>query len=278
MNLDWIVKDIVKESIKEVISLGEEGKKEVASEDKRCCLAEKVVYETARGMVNSNFDSYTLMVEGFEEVKKGDSNLKIIVDPLDGTAYYVRQNSFNGFPVSIVASMMDGSKYKDVKAAAIGDLRTGEIWYALDHLISGGHLTISESENSREFISDRDNEKNDLIIASDFYFPENAELRLKLRHPKNPEWNRFECLNVGSVCEQGAKVACGEIDLFYNVVGYKGLELAAVYKIVTKAGGYCLDLNTKEELGETDFKFEERNPVILAKNEEFARNFCDSYC
>jgi len=93
-----------------------------------------------------------------------------------------------------------------------------------------------------------------------------------MRHPINPKWDRFESLNPGSVSEQLAKVACGEADAFVNLGGPKGYELIAGYPLIKRAAGFTLDLRTERELGESKVIFEERIPIIAAKDEKLARD------
>ena len=93
---------------------------------------------------------------------------------------------------------------------------------------------------------------------------------MKLKHPKNPKYDRFEFLNAGGVAWQAAKVACGEADSFINLVGPKGFELTAMHLLVKNAGGYTIHYPTGEELGPQEIKYNDRIPVIMAKDKELA--------
>ncbi len=229
---------------------------------KRACLAEQVVYNY---LVKNFGDGNYLMVEGFENHGNPNSNTKIIADPLDGTVYYARQKSVGYFPTSIALSKINGNlNYQNIEEVAVGNLQTGEIWYA-------GEKGVVYS-NKMGICRVGKNEEHDPVLATDFHFPENAEARLKLTHPKNPEWDRFECLNAGSVAIQIAQVACGDLDGFYNLVGPTVHEIVPRWLLTKNAGGFVLDPISGKEIKETDsIKVEGRIPVIFAKDENLAQ-------
>ncbi len=264
MIMKSLIEKIIQESIDNIISLGEEGKRNVeALEGKRICLAEKVSYETAaNSLIKELGNKFCLMAEGFPIVGDKDAKMKITLDPLDGTVYYVRKRSLNPFPITIPISLIEGNTYGDVSVAVVGDLTSKEIWSTDKNSKTRSNI-LGECKTTG-------NESHDSVLQFDFYFPQNAQARLKLKNPKNESWERFESQNAGSVASQLIKVAYGEADAYVGVMGPTTWEIAPGYLLVKNAGGYTLSLNSGKEFGETVFNPNQREPVIVAKDEELA--------
>ena len=222
-------------SIDEIRLLKKGGKKNIKVGGKRSCIAEKAVHEIVRDSLEKAYGKkeFYLQTEGFPDYGNKDAEDKFLLDPLDGTCYYARQKCNRLADVTIALSRRDGEKYKDIMFGVIGDIYTEEIWSAsnlLSRLKAKGWTALDKYNERKEYFQiDGTNEEHDPVILFDFYFTENAEARLKMKNPKNPEWTRFESLNLGSVAQMLVKVATGEADAFVNLGGPTSYEMAAGY-------------------------------------------------
>ena len=280
-----LLEQIAEQSLAEIKKMGDGGRVNIiptgADAHARNCAAEQRVYEIAQRVLKEHLDNgtFSLVTEGFPTIGSPfgspfNTKYTVLVDPIDGTAYYARQKARNP-PViavslsAVVSSPNRASSYGDVSEAVIGDAISGEIWSASQDSQSRSSLSGKLSVGVNEGV-------HDPLFASDFYFLENAQARLKLRHPKNPEWNRFENLNTGSVAQMMALVASGDLTAFYHMVGPTPWELAPGYLLIRQAGGYVLSADSGEELGKRPFRFEEKRvPVIAAYNEATARKILE---
>lgn len=279
MVLEYLVQ-IANDSMQIVRDLGDRGRENLESPLKaRICLAEQKIFERTQDVLytnRNNIGHYILMAEKFPPVEEGTNPEYVFtLDPLDGTVYYARQRSENPYPYTVVTAALRKAmgkllKYDDVEAATIAELHSpNEMWYA-------GKDTPTTS-SKRGLVRVGGNEDHDPLWQSDYYFPQNAAIRLHLRNPKNPEWDRFENLNPGSVAWQACKVACGEADVFFNGIGPKGYELTAMNIIVKKAGGINLHLPTETNIDNLNFEFNERVPLVMAKDETTAKSVIRAY-
>jgi len=255
-----ILEELARQSILIVKRLGEKGRKNVpAPKGKRTCLAELKIYENAAA--NLGNDVY-LLAEGFPAVGNPDSNMKVTLDTMDGTLYYVRQKSLNPFPITIPFSAIQGDNYKDIVAAAVGDITSGEIW-------SADKFTQTRSSALGDVVAG-DNREHNSLLQSDMYFLENASARLNIKNPENTILDRVECQNAGSIVSQLVRVATSEADAYIGVGGPTSWEAAPGYLLIKQAGGSVISLNTGKDLGEETFSSDERVPLIAARNEELA--------
>jgi fructose-1,6-bisphosphatase/inositol monophosphatase family enzyme len=235
-------------------------------------LAEKEVHDCILANIRQEFGTdFYYLCEGFTPSGNPDSKTKIIVDPLDGTVFYARQQSISTLPIGISLAILNGDKYANVIGAAIGDLQSKEIWSTCTDIKTFSNYLGERTANPVHEIS------HDPVITTDFYFPENAQARLKLRQLYHDNWTRFEAQNPGSTILQLARVAIGEVDAHFQVSpgGPKSWEIAPAYLLITNAGGvvYSLkDLDNPAEFGQVPFSLTGiREPVLAARNEEIAQ-------
>lgn len=259
-----LIRNTVQGSIEQVRVLGDEGKDNVEVGEKRTCLAEKVVSEYFEAIFRAEFScDYELMVEGFPTVGNPCARIKIGADPMDGTAYYVRTKSASPIPVTVALAVWDGPCYDDILVGAVGNIYSGEIWSA-----SGEQPTRSNIMGRCQVGG---NEAHDPVMAADFYFRENAQARMQMQHPVNPDWPNFECLNLGSVAEMLAKVACGELDAVVNLGGPSTYEMVAGFPLIRRAGGCVISARDGTDLGTHPIEIKNRVPMIAAKDEDLAQ-------
>ncbi len=259
---------MVESSIKVVNDLGDEGRVNIpAQAGKRTCKAEKAVHDNFLKCLERKFEKdFYLLGEGFKDVGNPNSQNKFTLDALDGTVYYVRQKSKSPFAIAIAASAILSKNpqftYNDVIAGAVGDITTKEIWSASKEIAKSSLCGPIRTGG---------NESHTPVILFDFYFPSDAEARLKLEKFRESKGRWFDSLNPGSAAEHMAKVACGEADAAVTIGGLSDCEALPGYILVKSAGGYVLSVKTGRELGPETFEPGKKVPVIAAKDEEFAR-------
>lgn len=258
-----LLENAIKESIKLVGKLGVKGRRNIPNQEKRSCLAEKEIHKLIYNILGRRYKDFELITEGFSNLGNPDSALKFTLDPLDGTMYYVRQKSATPISVTIALAAYEGERYQDAIAGALGNIYSREIW-------SFGQGSKPNS-NKTGRLKTGGNEKHDPLLLFDFYYPLNAKARLKLKHPINPKWDRFESLNLGSAAEMMCKVACGEADAFINLTGLSTYEVLATLPIVKMTGGWCLSSLTGKDLGLEKINFESKIPIIAAKDKKLAQ-------
>jgi len=256
------LQEIVGEAIEMVTALGDYGREEARGFGKRTCIAEKAVYELVNDRLSKKYDNFVLLAEGMPTKGDPTAEIKVNLDPLDGTLYYVRNRSASPIPVSIALSLTTGEKYQDIVAGTIGNIYSGEIW-------SAGRKTNTVS-NMVGACNCGGNKEHNPLIMFDFYFPANSRARLALEHPINPLWDKFESLNTGSAAEMMAKVACGEADAFVNLGGLSVYEMTAGYLIMKQAGVSVISAENGLGLGGQNINGG-RTPIIAAKNAEMAQ-------
>jgi fructose-1,6-bisphosphatase/inositol monophosphatase family enzyme len=269
--------DFVESALRLPPGLGNLGRVQSLDSDtqKVSCDLEEQIYE---GAIRFKPGDATLFAEGFPDVE-GSGSVVWYLDPVDGTAYYARQRSDNPFDVSIVVAAATGPTYGDVIESAVGDFTSREIW-ATNSSRDGRTVVLPPKMGQLSWreVTAGGNTEHDPIFQTDAYFPENAAFRLMLSNPENSEWPRFEVLNMGSMVLQGVKVANGEADALFNLVGPKGYELTAMYAIARGAGATTLDARTGQELGSTEIGDPNaRTPIIMAGTDALARRIYDHY-
>lgn len=198
------------------------------------------------------------------------------VDPLDGSLNYKLGQSLFGLPHALpyaacvtVLGKSEEASFSDVIAAAVVDLRSGDLWSAtvgaagVGTALNGRPLyaydTYHQGQERRKLRLDLGSQ----IVIGEMYYPGNRE---KLARAFAGEKGYLR--SFGSAAYEMALVASGTAAAFV-CDRQKQHELGAGYALVKEAGGVAVDFDG-HDLGPRTYDFKTQTPVILAANQIIA--------
>lgn len=206
-----------------------------------------------------------ITVEGSEDliIGNGDGNW-FCIDPIDGSLNYKMRGNTIGLPFSCaitVLSKCDNAHFKDIIAAGIMDLRSGDIWLS-EKDSSGNFATTINNAVAKPLAADRI-DLGQMIIIGEMYYPENREKLIKIFSGMKG-WLR----SLGSAAYEIALVSSGQIAAFI-CDRQKQHELGAGYALIKGAGGVAVDFEGND-LKYRLYDFKTQTPTILAVNDKIA--------
>ena len=189
-------------------------------------VAEKVVIEyLERHNVNALLISEEIgEVYVGEEAKAKEEQLKIIVDPIDGS-----NNSSRGIPFcSISIAVAKGNQLEDIDKALVFDLTTQEIYWAekgKGAYVNDRPISVSERDWSDNLMFEIDFDLDSLKMALDKYI----SLLEKI----------YRVRTMGSNALSFCLIAKGALDGFIDFRKTNRLmDIAAGYLLIKEAGGH----------------------------------------
>lgn len=199
-----------------------------------------------------------LTIEGLGDIEIGDGPHWATVDPLDGSLNYMHRCESLGLPYSsciTVFGAKTNARFRDVIAAGVVDLRSGDLWYAEAN--ADGHYQTVLNRRPALARSPQTLDLGKMIVIGEMYYPENRE-RLARAFAGKKGWLR----NPGSAAYEMALVSSGQAAA-YICDRQKNHELGAAYALVTGGGGVAVDFEGNT-LDFRTYDFSRQTPVILA--------------
>jgi fructose-1,6-bisphosphatase/inositol monophosphatase family enzyme len=207
-----------------------------------------------------------ISVEGQPEMEIAGGSLLVTVDPLDGSLNYKTRGKSIGLPYSAcitVFNKMVDTRFRDVIAAGVIDLRCGDLWYSGQSVHDDERYLTSLNDFEVHTMRAETLDLGRMVVIGEMYYPMNREL-LTRAFAGQKGWLR----NPGSAAYEMALVASGQAAA-YICDRQKNHELGAAYALLMGADGIAIDLEGND-LGSHDYVFSAQTPVILACNRKIA--------
>lgn len=218
-------------------------------------LIDEVAEEKVIEVLNNTGKSLTLVSEEIGELKigNGQSEVIVVVDPLDGTINAIKNIPAYGISIAIVDAFnksLDSLTIKDIEIGFVKNLATGDLYEAFKEngaYINGDKLTPSTQKK---------------ITGSSI----GAYIRGAKTEYINKICNMVRRIRLlGSVAIELCYVADGTYDSFLDIRGnLRIVDIAAAKLIIEEAGGIITDENGENLNNKLNVK--ERTSVIASGN------------
>jgi fructose-1,6-bisphosphatase/inositol monophosphatase family enzyme len=212
-----------------------------------------------------------VVVEGLDSFEEEGGSLIAFVDPLDNSqAYFCRENT-QGFPFSScvsVAKLRNGGNclFRDFILAGVIDHRNGDLWLGRKNP-DGSYESFRNGERLLPNEDDLDVASRKDVIITDLYYFDNRHF-LPIIFPEEKGIFR----NPGSAALEMVYTTYDRVALYF-CFHQKSHELSASYVINKGAGREVLHLDSKEDLMDYTYSFNEQLPVLIARNKKVAEDF-----
>ncbi len=201
--------------------------------------AEKVILERLRAI-----EGATIVSEEVGEIR-GDGNLRIVVDPIDGSL-----NAKRGIPFfSLSIAIAEGETMDDVVFAFVHDFGCGEEWTAergAGAWLNGGELGPTMPREEIEILS------FEATLTSSV--AEKAAAMVGLA---------YRLRIMGSLALSLCHLAAGRVDAVCSLKGARAVDIAAA-QLLVRERGLAIDLPEAPPFGEAPLDTEGRSRVVAA--------------
>ena len=224
-----------------VVGAGEGGDETTAVDAE----AEKVILERLRVI-----EGATIVSEEVGELR-GDGNLRIVVDPIDGSL-----NAKRGIPFfAISIAVAEGETMDDVVFGFVHDFGTGEEWTARrgeGARLNGGELGPTMPREEIEILS------FEATLTSSV--AEKAAAMVGLA---------YRLRIMGSLALSLCHLAAGRVDAVCSLKGARAVDIAAA-QLLVRERGLAIDLPEAPPFGAAPLDVEGRSRVVAAATPEVA--------
>ena len=201
--------------------------------------AEKVILERLRAI-----EGATIVSEEVGELR-GDGNLRIVVDPIDGSL-----NAKRGIPFfSLSIAIAEGETMDDVVFGFVHDFGTGEEWTAerdAGARLNGGDLGPTMPREEIEILS------FEATLTSSV--AEKAAAMVGLA---------YRLRIMGSLALSLCHLAAGRVDAVCSLKGARAVDIAAA-QLLVRERGLAIELPEAPPFGEAPLDTEGRSRVVAA--------------
>ncbi len=201
--------------------------------------AERVILERLRAI-----EGATIVSEEVGELR-GDGNLRIVVDPIDGSL-----NAKRGIPFfSLSIAIAEGETMDDVVFAFVHDFGSGEEWTAErggGAWLNGGDLGPTKPREEIEILS------FEATLTSSV--AEKAAAMVGLA---------YRLRIMGSLALSLCHLAAGRVDAVCSLKGARAVDIAAA-QLLVRERGLAIDLPEAPPFGEAPLDTEGRSRVVAA--------------
>jgi myo-inositol-1(or 4)-monophosphatase len=201
--------------------------------------AEKVILERLQAI-----EGATIVSEEVGELR-GDGELRIVVDPIDGSL-----NAKRGIPFfSLSIAIAEGETMDDVVFAFVHDFGTGEQWTAergAGARLNGGDLGPTKPREEIEILS------FEATLTSSV--AEKAAAMVGLA---------YRLRIMGSLALSLCHLAAGRVDAVCSLKGARAVDIAAA-QLLVRERGLAIDLPEAPPFGEAPLDTEGRSRVVAA--------------
>jgi myo-inositol-1(or 4)-monophosphatase len=201
--------------------------------------AEKVILERLRAI-----EGATIVSEEVGEIR-GDGNLRIVVDPIDGSL-----NAKRGIPFfSLSIAIAEGETMDDVVFAFVHDFGSGEEWTAErgeGARLNGGDLGPTMPREEIEILS------FEATLTSSV--AEKAAAMVGLA---------YRLRIMGSLALSLCHLAAGRVDAVCSLKGARAVDIAAA-QLLVRERGLAIDLPEAPPFGKAPLDIEGRSRVVAA--------------
>ena len=237
-------------AIMEVYESGDFGI-EVKEDDSPLTLADKAANSIIVNLIREEFPSHAILSEEEkDDLSRLDNDLCFVIDPLDGTKEFIKQNG--QFTVNIALSY----RHRTVMGVIYVPV-TGEIYYA-----AKGHGSFMEENGKcmRLHVNSEDKQKSDLnVVMSNSHGAAEMDALIKKYGLKN-------YVKVGSSLK-GCMIAKGAADVYYRFGPTMEWDTAAMQCIVEEAGGLLRQMDGTEMLYNREDSLNRKGFYILNRIE-----------
>lgn len=231
-----VLRELPTRDEREVVVGAGEGGDETTAVDAE---AEKVILERLQAI-----EGATIVSEEVGEIR-GDGNLRIVVDPIDGSL-----NAKRGIPFfSLSIAIAEGETMDDVVFAFVHDFGSGEEWTAergAGAWLNGGDLGPTMPREEIEILS------FEATLTSSV--AEKAAAMVGLA---------YRLRIMGSLALSLCHLAAGRMDAVCSLKGARAVDIAAA-QLLVRERGLAIDLPEAPPFGEAPLDTEGRSRVVAA--------------
>src|SRR5581483_9922873 len=200
---------------------------------------------------------FTAVSEERGEVDYGDSSMRVIIDPIDGSL-----NAKRGIPHHALSiAVADGESMADVAFAYVYDFGPSEEWWARRD--EGAWL---DGEQLDPTIGERRGRDGRLEVLG----IESADPRWVATSIDGLAESSYRLRALGTIAASLCQVAAGRFDGMLSLRSARGVDSAAGQLIVREAGGYVSFPSCEEPLG-APLDANPSSPVVAARTADALR-------
>lgn len=218
--------------------------------------AERLVFEQLDGLREQGF-AFSVFSEELGEVDYGDTQVRVIVDPIDGSLNAKRGIPHHALSVAVAA----GETMADVEFAFVHDFGVGEEWWAR----RGDGAWLNEQRLDPELPERRGPNGNLEVLGI-----ESADPRWVAASIDGLLANAYRLRALGSIAVSLCHVAAARFDGMVSLRRSRGVDAAAGQLIVREAGGVVSFPSCPEPLA-APLDAAPRSPVVAARMLETLR-------
>lgn len=211
-----------------------------------------------------------------KSLKSQSQYYRVCIDPLDGASHYYQRGHTSGLShaacVTVLKKNNKISRFSDIVAGGIVELRTGDMWTAT---MTSPATAKKESQfqalvNSKPF-KVLSHTKLDLRTMTIFASMHNAEDRDRIQHAFGKDYGMIR--THGSVASEIAYVASGQAIACISS-GQSHYSQGAGFPLLLAGGGVTVNLNGGEIINDP-FDLREKTPVLFAANMSIAEQILE---
>jgi myo-inositol-1(or 4)-monophosphatase len=218
--------------------------------------AESVILEELEGLRGQGY-RFTAMSEERGEVDFGDGQVRVIIDPIDGSL-----NAKRGIPHhALSVAVADGHTMADVEFGFVHDFGTSEEWWA-----RRGQGAWRNGTALDPTLSERRGRDGRLEVLG----IESADPRWVAASIEALQSSAYRLRALGTIASTLCQVAAARFDGMVSLRRARGVDAAAGQLIVREAGGFVSFPWCGEPLG-APLDAEPSSPVVAARSLETLR-------
>ena len=231
------------------VGRGEGGDMTVAIDEQ----AEEIVFG-ALGRLYDDGHRFTALSEERGEVDFGDPEVRVVIDPIDGSL-----NAKRGLPPHCLSiAVADGPTVGDVALAFVHDFGTGEEWTAR----RGGGACLDGRPLDPDLPERRDRQGRLEMLAV-----ESADPRWVAPAIDDLVGTAHRLRALGTIALSLCSVAAARVDGMISLRNCRSFDAAAAALVVREAGGHVAFPRCDDPLG-APLDLEPRSPVAAARTAE----------
>lgn len=209
---------------------------------------------------------FTAVSEERGEVAYGDGEVRVVIDPIDGSLNAKRNMAAHALSIAVA----DGPTMADVAFGFVHDFGTGEEWHA-----TRGGGAFCDGVRLDPAARERRGRSGRLELLG----IEQADPRLVARSIERLEEQTERLRVLGAIAVTMCQVAAARMDGMVSLMGCRAVDAAAAQLIVREAGGHvafpaCAGIGAEDESGlaHTPLDVEPHSPVVCARSRETLRS------
>jgi len=215
--------------------------------------AERVVFDELDALREDGY-GFTALSEERGEIAYGDSEVRVIIDPIDGSLNAKRGISHHALSIAVA----DGPTMADVAFAYVYDFGPAEEWWAVR-----GEGTILNGTKIDPTLGERRGRDGRLEVLG----IESADPRWVAASIEALEDTAYRLRALGTIASSLCQVAAARFDGLVSLRRARGVDSAAGQLIVREAGGFVSFPACDEPLG-APLDATPTSPVIAARTEK----------